>query len=283
MAPSGWAARWCWRPGPCPRTPPRGAARHRVFPPTSAAISTCCCRRCTGRSSAPAAAQRERGAGRQRRNDTGHAGAAHQRPADHRRRGAGCGRQAGYRQPENRNHPRPQARRRSRCLPATARPRWPKADLQLQKTLEGRWVLDGVVNQLSHPGALVDTAGISGRGTLDQTSGFALKGGLQQASAVSSPAIRRWPRPPATKSALKGLSAPMGPARCTSRTWSCAAAITRPRAMWPSTGWKRAESHRRPDGGRCGSGPVFRSGGPSAGRRGAGRGQGIFHPADRRV
>ncbi|MCB4457429.1 translocation/assembly module TamB domain-containing protein [Leisingera sp. McT4-56] len=51
-----------------------------------------------------------------------------------------------------------------------------KADLQLQKTLEGRWVLDGVVNQLSHPGALVDTAGISGRGTLDQTSGFKLEG-----------------------------------------------------------------------------------------------------------
>ncbi|KIC30204.1 translocation/assembly module TamB domain-containing protein [Leisingera sp. ANG-S5] len=53
-----------------------------------------------------------------------------------------------------------------------------KADLQLQKTLEGRWVLDGVLNQLSHPGALVDTAEILGRGTLDQSSGFALEGRL---------------------------------------------------------------------------------------------------------
>ncbi|OED50622.1 hypothetical protein AB838_01555 [Rhodobacteraceae bacterium (ex Bugula neritina AB1)] len=54
-----------------------------------------------------------------------------------------------------------------------------KADLQLQKTLDGRWVLDGVLNQLSHPGALVDTAEISGRGTLDQSSGFALEGRLK--------------------------------------------------------------------------------------------------------
>ncbi|MBY6058119.1 translocation/assembly module TamB domain-containing protein [Leisingera daeponensis] len=53
-----------------------------------------------------------------------------------------------------------------------------KADLQLRKTAGGNWSLDGVLNQLSHPGALVDTAELAGRGTLDQASGFALEGRL---------------------------------------------------------------------------------------------------------
>lgn len=52
------------------------------------------------------------------------------------------------------------------------------ADLQLSKTPEGSWSLDGLLRQLSHPGILVDTAEISGRGTLDQSSGFALEGRL---------------------------------------------------------------------------------------------------------
>ncbi|WP_323780692.1 translocation/assembly module TamB domain-containing protein [Leisingera sp.] len=52
------------------------------------------------------------------------------------------------------------------------------ADLQLKKTIAGNWTLDGVLNQLSHPGALVDRAEVAGRGTLDQDSGFALEGRL---------------------------------------------------------------------------------------------------------
>mgnify|MGYP003120594833 CR=1 FL=1 len=52
------------------------------------------------------------------------------------------------------------------------------ADLQLKKTTGGNWTLDGVLDQLSHPGALVDRAEIAGRGTLDQNSGFALEGRL---------------------------------------------------------------------------------------------------------
>lgn len=52
------------------------------------------------------------------------------------------------------------------------------ADLQLTKTSEGSWTLDGILNQLSHPGALIGQAEIAGRGTLDQSSGFALEGRL---------------------------------------------------------------------------------------------------------
>ncbi|WP_152615729.1 translocation/assembly module TamB domain-containing protein [Leisingera sp. ANG-M1] len=52
------------------------------------------------------------------------------------------------------------------------------ADLQLTKTTEGSWTLDGLLNQLSHPGALIGQAEIAGRGTLDQSSGFALEGRL---------------------------------------------------------------------------------------------------------
>ncbi|UWQ31916.1 translocation/assembly module TamB domain-containing protein [Leisingera sp. M527] len=52
------------------------------------------------------------------------------------------------------------------------------ADLQLKKTAGGNWTLDGVLDQLSHPGALVGRAEISGQGTLDQSTGFALKGRL---------------------------------------------------------------------------------------------------------
>ncbi|MBQ4825324.1 translocation/assembly module TamB domain-containing protein [Leisingera sp. HS039] len=52
------------------------------------------------------------------------------------------------------------------------------ADLQLKKTAGGNWTLDGVLDQLSHPGALVGRAEISGRGTLDQSTGFALTGRL---------------------------------------------------------------------------------------------------------
>ncbi|UWQ73906.1 translocation/assembly module TamB domain-containing protein [Leisingera sp. M658] len=52
------------------------------------------------------------------------------------------------------------------------------ADLQLKKTAGGNWTLDGVLDQLSHPGALVGRAEVSGQGTLDQSTGFALKGRL---------------------------------------------------------------------------------------------------------
>lgn len=55
------------------------------------------------------------------------------------------------------------------------------ADLHLSKTAAGSWLLDGLMSQLSHPGALVDRAEIRGRGTLDQSSGLALEGRLSAA------------------------------------------------------------------------------------------------------
>ncbi|WP_264212670.1 translocation/assembly module TamB domain-containing protein [Leisingera thetidis] len=61
------------------------------------------------------------------------------------------------------------------------------ADLQLRKTSDGNWTLDGVLNQLSHPGALVDQAEVTGRGTLDQGSGFALEGRLSAALSGFQP------------------------------------------------------------------------------------------------
>lgn len=61
------------------------------------------------------------------------------------------------------------------------------ADLQLRKRTDGNWSLDGVLNQLSHPGALVDQAEVTGRGTLDQTSGFALEGRLSAALSGFQP------------------------------------------------------------------------------------------------
>ncbi|UWQ52987.1 translocation/assembly module TamB domain-containing protein [Leisingera caerulea] len=61
------------------------------------------------------------------------------------------------------------------------------ADLQLRKRTDGNWTLDGVLNQLSHPGALVDQAEVTGRGTLDQSSGFALEGRLSAALSGFQP------------------------------------------------------------------------------------------------
>ncbi|WP_027243315.1 translocation/assembly module TamB domain-containing protein [Leisingera daeponensis] len=61
------------------------------------------------------------------------------------------------------------------------------ADLQLRKRTDGNWTLDGILNQLSHPGALVDRAEVTGRGTLDQSSGFALEGRLSAALSGLQP------------------------------------------------------------------------------------------------
>ncbi|WP_417474341.1 translocation/assembly module TamB domain-containing protein [Leisingera sp.] len=61
------------------------------------------------------------------------------------------------------------------------------ADLHLRKTTVGNWTLDGLLNQLSHPGALIDTAKITGSGTLDQSREFALQGRLSAVVAGLEP------------------------------------------------------------------------------------------------